>query len=736
MVSRSAGGRRQTSRPVSGAGLPGRSHKSAQKKVYTMRRRIQLVAIVALLALRAAAAQECSHPQDPAFYATNGYTVRTVQMKSPFDFIFLVRQRFNLIKGGLPLKEGDKFSADAYNQNFTAVEEAVKKDSAFGEELPAKVVVVTGGLGNCVETDSSPTVDIVYRIFSTDPIPAVAATPEERRATVVNEATAIAEQNTKPDYKIVPRFSYDRTRRGFGGVDFVRRLPGRMVDSFELSAQGSSASRSLYGELHGGAQPRKGMLDRAEYSLAYSFDDSPALNLRLAKGAVSGRFLGLSKPLIISSARIGLRYGITVEQGNQQSNSPAGPVPANTLTNSAYGAVKLYTGVTASTRYSESAISYGLQAGGAGLSNMGFAKQIGDISYGARFPGGTHRPWDVSVRATAGAITGGGPIPINDRFFGGNSIATFIPGDSWRIPNGPLVRSIAANRLSGAGFGGTSFYSANLTVGKVILGWPIIPSEVENADGFDAAVRSAEDSAQNWFADDYEAGSPEFKQLLVDFPSRLKADLDAAQAAFVSIRAAGPVSVPLDSALKAAEREARLAQNMVGHVTDPDARGPDNANKLRAWLVPASRFRKLATELQTVEPLIPATTATHLDATKESIEAHLKDLGNALAGIRASPVRAAAVQRAQQDMVRPREVIDTLRHEANRFSIGLVGVVDAGRLWPDPFGTRYAFGGGVRASVVNVNFTLGYAVNPSPHRELGQGRGAVFFSITYTNLFR
>ena len=157
---------------------------------------------------------------------------------------------------------------------------------------------------------------------------------------------------------------------------------------------------------------------------------------------------------------------------------------------------------------------------------------------------------------------------------------------------------------------------------------------------------------------------------------------------------------------------------------------------LRAWLVPASRFRKLATELQTVEPLIPATTATHLDATKESIEAHLKDLGNALAGIRASPVRAAAVQRAQQDMVRPREVIDTLRHEANRFSIGLVGVVDAGRLWPDPFGTRYAFGGGVRASVVNVNFTLGYAVNPSPHRELGQGRGAVFFSITYTNLFR
>ena len=92
--------------------------------------------------------------------------------------------------------------------------------------------------------------------------------------------------------------------------------------------------------------------------------------------------------------------------------------------------------------------------------------------------------------------------------------------------------------------------------------------------------------------------------------------------------------------------------------------------------------------------------------------------------------------RAKRDLERPREVISTLRHETNRYSISVVGIADAARLWPDPYGTRYALGGGGRFSLVNVNFTLGYAVNPQPRPELGQGRGALFFTITYTNLFR
>jgi hypothetical protein len=96
----------------------------------------------------------------------------------------------------------------------------------------------------------------------------------------------------------------------------------------------------------------------------------------------------------------------------------------------------------------------------------------------------------------------------------------------------------------------------------------------------------------------------------------------------------------------------------------------------------------------------------------------------------------AARARAERDVMRPRESIDTLRHEANSFSLSLLGIFDTGRMWPDGYGTRYGNGGGVRLSIVNVNFNIGYAVNPDPQKQVGQGHGALFLSLTYTNLFR
>jgi hypothetical protein len=677
-------------------------------------------------------AQACTH--DAAFYEANHYIVNKIRMVSPLDFIFLVRHRFDLIKSGLALQEKKAFSSADFTESFKTLDKAMQADGAFGPDLPIKVVVVTDKLENCVESGSAPKVDIVYRIFSTDPLPAVTETPDERRADVRNQATAVAEKNTVPDYKIVPRLSYDHARRVSGGLNFAYRLPLGFLDSVNLAAQGSSSSSSFKAEIHGKKQPGLALLDQLDYSLNYSYGDTPGFNLELLKGVMEGRFLGVSKPLNTTAVLISFRYGAALSQGNQQSNSFALALPANTITNSSYSALKFYTGMTATTRYTEMAVSYGLQAGGTDLTNLGYTKHIGDVLYGARFPGGTHKPWDVSLRVTGGAITGNGPILINDRFFGGNSVEQFLPGDTWTIPNGPVVRSIAPNRLAGTGAGGTSFYSTGFTIGKVLFGSPIVPPEVENADGFDSGVRAAEASAENWFADDYEAASPEFKKLLTDFPAALKSDLDAATAEFAAIRSAGSVSTPLDTALKSAEREARLAQNLVKHVSDP-ARGSDNANKLRAWLLPTSRFRNLMAEMQKIEPLAP-TAAAQLEAARNSIETHLSALEKGIADIHSGPVRAAAVKRAQQDMVRPREVIDTLRHEANSYAFSLVGIADAGRIFPDPNGTRFAIGGGGRFSLVNVNFTLGYAVNPNPHKELGQGRGALLIGFTYTNLFR
>ena len=683
-------------------------------------------------------AQVCSRPGDPLFYETNNYKVGKITLYSPYDFFFLVRRRLNVIKAALPAKEGEAFSKKAYDESFCKVDEAVKADSAFGENAPVKIVVTTGGLDNCQEQNDAPkTVDIVYRVFSTDPIPAIRTTPENRQSAVEKPATTVAEQNTNAKLKIQPLLGYNHTYRGIGGGELGSQIPGKIFSDFHFSGAGSSTTLLLDAELNGKQSPHLRALDVAEYHFGYHYLESPTRDLRLAEGSAHARFAGSSKPMDTASAQILLRYGASVEQGIQQSNLPTVHIPTSTIANSLYGAVRMYGGMTSTTRYSETAVSYGLEVGGAGLSDLSFTKQIGDITYSLRFPGGTHLPWDVQARFTGGGITGG-PILLNERFFGGNVVSTFIPGDSWRIPNGPLVRSIAANLLAGNGLGGTAFYSTNLTVGKVIKSWPMIPTSIETAPGFASGVAAAEDTAQGFFADRYESDSPEFQTLFDDSTKRLKADLDSLKTIFTQIRSDGNVDKDLDKLLTKAENQAHLAQNFIRDASVKDKNGlVKDANKLKTINKPkTSRFMLLLDAISALSPLVSANVRSDLETAQAKLGKDIDDIEVAIDAIDKGPVGEGAKMRAAKDMVRPREVIDALRHEANRFAFGLFGIFDTGRVWPDPYGTHYGVGGGVRFSLVNVNLNLGYAVNPNPQEALGQGRGALFVALTYTNLFQ
>ncbi len=69
----------------------------------------------------------------------------------------------------------------------------------------------------------------------------------------------------------------------------------------------------------------------------------------------------------------------------------------------------------------------------------------------------------------------------------------------------------------------------------------------------------------------------------------------------------------------------------------------------------------------------------------------------------------------------------------NIYSIAPVAIFDVARVWPTNTTTRYALGGGVRLSLVNMNFTLGYAANPK--RQSGEGPGALFVSLDVSDLF-
>jgi hypothetical protein len=711
-----------------------------------------------------AVAQRCSQPLNTQFYQDHGYTIRKIEFKNPLDFLFLVHHQLQKLKDALPIAEKQPFSKTNYDASAELLEKAVKSDDSFGNS-PAKVVMVSASIQNCQEEDTAPkTVDVVYHIFSTDPLLSVRALPEKRQDTVEEPATAAAEENTKAYYKIRPLLGYEDARRGYGGIDLRLKIPGQIFDGLHLSASGSPTSRTIDFQLDGSKVPNLRALERAEYHLAYNYSKLPVSNLRLAEGSFQARFIGFSKPFGTDSSPILLRYGASVELGNQQSNLTATIPPSGTITNSAYGAIRAYAGITKTTRYSEITLSYGLQIGGAGLDDLSFSRHIGDIVYSRRFPARTHSPWDIQARFSLGGITGSRGILINDRFFGGNSVTPFIPGDAWFIPGGPIVRSIPSNRLNGGGFGGTSFYSTNLTIGKVIIFEPLIPREVEEADGFDSGVRAGENTAEGYFFDYYLASTPEYQTLTIDHAKKLKEDLTAVQATFTAIRATGAISPSFDKILKKAESLARLSQNIIRRVIVPEDQ--TSSQKLAAFLNPDASLLLMMLKIDTtsglqalpcgsqpsvlksddkpgllvllcmLQPLVSTDAASQLATAQGRIMQDLAKLRVALDDIKRTPVGLEAAAHAHRDMIRPREIIDALRHEVNSYSFSLVGIFDSGRIWPDLHGTRYAIGGGGRFSLLNVNFTLGYAVNPQPRMELGQGRGALVFSLTYTNLFR
>jgi hypothetical protein len=79
-------------------------------------------------------------------------------------------------------------------------------------------------------------------------------------------------------------------------------------------------------------------------------------------------------------------------------------------------------------------------------------------------------------------------------------------------------------------------------------------------------------------------------------------------------------------------------------------------------------------------------------------------------------------------------VLNSILYTLDSYSVAPVAIFDVARIWPELHGTRYALGGGMRLSIVNANFTCGYAFNPTHANH--EGVGAVFFKLDFTDLFR
>jgi hypothetical protein len=77
--------------------------------------------------------------------------------------------------------------------------------------------------------------------------------------------------------------------------------------------------------------------------------------------------------------------------------------------------------------------------------------------------------------------------------------------------------------------------------------------------------------------------------------------------------------------------------------------------------------------------------------------------------------------------------LDVFLHQLNLYSIAPVAIFDVARVWPLDVGVHYGVGPGLRLSLANANFTMGYAFNPQ--RAGPEKAGAIFFKLDVTSLF-
>lgn len=726
-----------------------------------------LLLLLPAIAPAAAAQETCTHKKDnPAFYSQGNYKVRNVRLKSPIDFMHAISSALDAVRPQLP-QPGSVFTLEELTKGREAVRAAMK---ALEGDDPrrSRVLLVDGDIEKCDEQGSPPMLDVYYTVFTTNYDSYLSHTFEvkqdELARPAASAATTAVETQKKGSLRVQPFVDYNRSRQLFGGGRLRLRAPGGVIDEAEVSAGGSTAGNEQTFELSGSRSPETTAVNELQYRLGYRHTDLPASANRLREGIMQAQLFGATKPL--GPKGIILRYGASLEGGNQQTDLDAAAAAAvGSAADSGYGSLKTYLGATLRTKKYSLAGSYGLQLGTRGATaDLDFVKHVGDVAFDAywilnRKPGEFHSAVTLETRLSGGAIKTLGTLPLTQRFFGGNVARDFIDGDAWRIRGGPFIRSIPENRLdSGSVFGavgGTGFYSANVTLGIPVWGKSLIPAEVAADESFLPTVNAAVEIAQSVLVFSHLSETPVFGRIL-DGLKPVDSEMAEIETALATLPWTCPNDPPDDR--PEVEEETCLLKDKVHTIRlhldlkDDTARanllrqldstlkaGDENPDCMDAES--CSDIMQVRVRLETASGLLRPAGQTQVADTFDRIRNLLatqqpplvRDFNDFDDPVK-NPDKQKAIDLAAEDMAQFTPVLDSFLYELNAFAVSPVMVFDAARVWPDRNGTRFGVGGGVRLSVVNLNLTLGYSFNPSPKPR--EGRGALFFSMDVTDLFR
>jgi hypothetical protein len=370
-------------------------------------------------------------------------------------------------------------------------------------------------LVNCDE--SKRTLDVEYRVLTVARPSYLTSSFEFRDRRDKNKESAGTLNSGRARISLSPVVGYNRTRGIFGGSDVTLATGFQPLNKIGISASGSGSSAVAGADFTGSKNFKTGPFSYAEWKAAYRYANIPADGFDVKEATAAARFFAATRP--VSRLNLILRVGSSLEGGNRQSSLPQTEALPATVVNSGYGALKFYVGASATSRKHDWKVSYGFLLGNTGDDvTVDYRKQIFDTAYRLRFQPKPYKPFQLDVQFTTGSLTHvNGPIPLAERFFGGNAEEEFIQGDSWRIRTNPVIRSFPQNRLDGNGngvpLGGDAFVSFNVTMAQTIWQKKLIPREISEDPDVNAGMGGQLLAARLLFREEAIQKSDEMKAL-------------------------------------------------------------------------------------------------------------------------------------------------------------------------------------------------------------------------------
>ena len=454
--------------------------------------------------------------------------VTPLAIKTPLSFLFGSQKKFEnefaAVLAALSLKKGDLFDREAHNAAIAFLhgryEEAVVSP---GERI--RIAFVTFRFENC--DDAAQTVGLTYLVYSSEFLyhasrifekPNNRFTRSDAPGKLSNAGSLV---NTNGKLLPQPIVGFDRERNVFAGGKVNLQTENGIINQMALDATGSQNSATADFNLAGNREFTRSFLSHVDWRLGYNYFNLPSDLNRIKAGTGLAQIFGATKPL--SRNDLTFRFGASVELGNRQSDLPVSIINSNLAQQLGYGALKAYLGATANQGRRSWTASYGVQLSSDGEdANLSYTKHLFDAAYRLRYLWREHFPFRLEAQFTAGAIQtrGNNPVPVVERFFGGNKIRPFIDGDDWIINSAPFIRSFPQTTFNLVGlnapFGGERFFSANLTLSQPIWNFPAVPNDVSQEsivrDGIGGALRTARTATVKVYVED----SPEYAAIRKD----------------------------------------------------------------------------------------------------------------------------------------------------------------------------------------------------------------------------